>query len=84
MPELASCLATCNRVGLVARSCLEDVEEVIDDLAIHLEPTVARFESEFIGFVRISVVCTNKVIVDEEVALAQQLFACRRSIVDMG
>jgi len=68
----------------VARSCLEDVEEVIDDLAIHLEITIARFESEFIDFVRISVVGADQVIANEELAFAQQLLAGRRSVVDLG
>ena len=68
---LTSCLAACNRIGLVARSCLKDVEKVINDLAIHLEVAVARFESEFIDFGRIAVVRANQVIADEELAFAQ-------------
>src|SRR5436309_7500126 len=81
---LTSCLAAYNRVGLVARSCLKDVEKVINDLAIHLEVAVARFESEFIDFGRIAVVRANQVIADEELAFAQQLLACHRSIVNLG
>jgi hypothetical protein len=68
----------------VARSCLENVEKVIDDLAIHLEITIARFESEFIGFVRISVVRTDHVIANEELAFAQQLLPGSWSVVDLG
>jgi hypothetical protein len=40
---LMLCLTACNRVRLVACSCLEDVEEKVDDFAIHLEPAVTRF-----------------------------------------